>query len=253
MMIRETTYQIPLNGRQMTVFAACPDGAGPFRAVILYMDLFGLRDELFDLAREFANDGFVALTHDMFYRREKSIFKPANGKDGSVDPDAIAAGDETTVEMALQDTRDLISAVDNGLLEISVAGYGAIGYCMGGRHALAAAARLPERIYTGVSVHGGKLVATNEDSPHLLIRKLRVPFWFAFAEDDPTCPDDHQTLIQAEAASVGPHVSCTALSAHHGWTFPARWSHDAAASRFVRKRAVEMFREGIAEPRGRTA
>lgn len=231
----------------MAVFTARPDGPGPFPAVILYMDLFGLRNELFDLAREFARDGFVALIHDMFYRRERSVFSPANGRDARVDPDAIAAGDETTMAMAFEDTQALVSAVDYGLLDISVTGYGAIGYCMGGRHALAAAARLPDRICAGISVHGGKLVGAGAESPHLMIRMLRVPFWFAFAEDDPTCPNDHQVLIRAEAASTGPHVTCTAIPAHHGWSFPARWSHDPAACRAVREQATAMFRASIFE------
>lgn len=226
----------------MAVFAARANGAGPFKAVILYMDVFGVREELYDLAREFAQDGYVAVLHDMFYRRRRSVFEPANKKNTRADPKALAAGDETTVEMAVEDTRALISAIDNGLIGASVTDYCVIGYCMGGRHALAAAAAFPDRIRAGISAHGGQLVQNGQESPHLLVRKLRLPFWFAFAQDDPTCPADHQRLIEAEAAAVGAHVNCTLLQAHHGWTFPERWSYDAAACRLVRQRANAMFR-----------
>lgn len=241
-MIQEATCRIPMNGRDMSVFEARPPGPGPFQAVILYMDIFGFRDELYDLAREFAEDGYVALLHDMFYRRTRSVFEPANDKGARVDPEALAAGDDTTTGMSVEDTRALVLAVDNGLFGARVTDFFVIGYCMGGRHALAATVALPARIRAGISVHGGRLVSTDAGSPHRLIRRLRAPFWFAFATDDPTCPADHCAQIEAEAAAVGPHVSCTLFQAEHGWTFPTRWSHDEEACQHVRERANAMFR-----------
>lgn len=237
----EGDFKIERPGGQMPFFAAWPEGGGPFRAVIIYMDLFGPRDEVYYFCRKFAAHGFVAVLHNMFYRLGAPIFEPANGRDDPVDPRAVEAGEATTVEMALEDTNALIDALDGGLLGVGIMSFGAIGYCMGGRHALAACARRCDRVKAGLSVHGGKLVREDGVSPHSLIQDVTVPFHFALAEDDPTCPDTHQLLIERTARDTGPHISCQRYAAHHGWSFPARWSYDADVADKIWTKAFDMF------------
>src|SRR3954464_11852185 len=54
-------------GRQAS-FAVCPDGAGAFPAIILYMDAPGIREELRDMARRIAKHGYFCLLPDLYYR-----------------------------------------------------------------------------------------------------------------------------------------------------------------------------------------
>lgn len=237
----EGHFEITCPDGPMPLFAAWPNHQSHCPAVILYMDLFGPRDEVYDFCRQFAAHGYAAVLHNMFYRLGAPVFEPANGRDDPVDPRAIEAGDVTTVADALEDTGALIAALDNGLLETVITGYGAIGYCMGGRHALAACARRSDRVKAGLSVHGGKLVRDDGFSPHTLIPALTVPFHFAFAEEDPTCPNAHQVLIEQTARATGPHISCERYRAHHGWSFPARWSYDAAVADTIWTKAFDMF------------
>src|SRR5205823_5153602 len=45
-----------------------PDGAGPWPAVILYMDAGGIRPAMVDMARQLATGGYLVLLPDLFYR-----------------------------------------------------------------------------------------------------------------------------------------------------------------------------------------
>ncbi len=72
------------------------------------------------------------------------------------------------------------------------------GYCMGGRHTVNTLAAKPRRIKAAASIHGGRLVTSGEDSPHLLISKLQGPATIALATDDDACRDSHQDMIRPE-------------------------------------------------------
>ena len=52
----------------MPTFVVHPDGEGPFPVVILYMDAPAIRDELYDMARRIAGEGYYVLLPDLFYR-----------------------------------------------------------------------------------------------------------------------------------------------------------------------------------------
>ena len=63
----------------MPAFAACPDGVGPFPPIIFYMDAPGIREELRNMARRIAKQGYFCLLPDLYYRLEwsASIFLAA--------------------------------------------------------------------------------------------------------------------------------------------------------------------------------
>ena len=54
-------------GRQPS-FAVCPEGSGPFPGIILYMDAPGIREELRNMARRIAKQGYFCLLPDLYYR-----------------------------------------------------------------------------------------------------------------------------------------------------------------------------------------
>jgi carboxymethylenebutenolidase len=228
----------------MPAFMAVPEGAAPCPVVFIYMDVFGPREELNDICRRFAAAGHAAIIPHLFHRLGSPVFAPVNRREDKMEPEAHAANMATTLEHSTIDTKAMIDAVDGGLLGVNAASFGAIGYCMGGRHALAAATAYPDRIGAGLSVHGGQLVRTTNDSAHLLISRLNVPFFFAFAKNDVTCPDEHQELVRQEAARTGDHVVCQQFAAHHGWSFPDRWCHDHETSEAIYRKALQMFSKG---------
>src|SRR5579864_8162513 len=55
-------------GNRVEAFLAAPAGDGPFPAVILYHERYGLVQHTLDLAEKFALYGYVALAPDLFSR-----------------------------------------------------------------------------------------------------------------------------------------------------------------------------------------
>jgi carboxymethylenebutenolidase len=65
-MFEQETIVTTKHGR-MPAFMACPDGAGRFPPVIFYMDAPGIREELRNMARRIAKQGYVCLLPDIYY------------------------------------------------------------------------------------------------------------------------------------------------------------------------------------------
>src|SRR4051812_47964043 len=67
----ETTIKTP--DGVIDAFVARPTIAAP--AVILYMDVWGLRRELFDIARRIAGQGYYCIVPNLYYRQGKVRFE----------------------------------------------------------------------------------------------------------------------------------------------------------------------------------
>ncbi len=227
----------------MTVFQSGPSEAGG--GLLVYMDVFGLRDELFDMCRAFAAQGLAVFCPDLFHRLPRSRFTPINGKEDQLPPDVVAANDRTTMAQTAADTAALIAYNDAELARLDRK-FVAVGYCMGGRHALSAASRMPGRVRAYASVHGGRLVSADENSPHRLAARCTSEAYYAIAKDDPTCPAEHAKMVRSAVAQSPGGGSCEDFDAYHGWSFPGRWSYDPAAVEVVNRRIMELCRRNLA-------
>lgn len=52
---------------QLPAYLAQPEGKGPFPAVLVIFEAFGLNENIKDLTRRFAEAGYVALAPDLYY------------------------------------------------------------------------------------------------------------------------------------------------------------------------------------------
>src|SRR6201999_3228858 len=122
-----------------------PDGKGSWPSVIFYMDGFGIRPTLIEMANHIAKQGYVVLLPDLYYRL---------GAYGPYDPKEVLKGDyrailghlmaSTNNHKAAEDTAAFMSYLDS---RDDVAGkkVGTVGFCMGGGMALTAAGYYPDR------------------------------------------------------------------------------------------------------------
>ena len=80
--MREKTVNIPTADGQMETFVVHPEESGPFAPVIIYMDVWGLRTELCDIARKVAVVGYYVLLPDLYYRqgRIRHGWRDADGR-----------------------------------------------------------------------------------------------------------------------------------------------------------------------------
>jgi carboxymethylenebutenolidase len=129
--------------------------------------------------------------------------------------------------MAMRDTR--------ALLAVMGAEYrctGAVGYCMGGRHALLAGGLFPERIKVAACLHGANLVTEMPTSPHIIAAPITGEAYCGFAERDPFGSAEIRQSIQAQFSGAGARLACAVhYGAQHGYALPERDVHDADATK----------------------
>ncbi len=245
--MRERHVDIATRDGGMGCFVVHPDEDFPLPVVLVYMDAFGIREELRDMARRFASAGHYVMLPDLFYRDGGPSFDPAQAEGDRYDPRMTALNAALTLDMTVDDTAALLAFADQDVAASREVA--AVGYCMGGRHALAAAAAHPARIKAMASLHGGQLVNDTPRSPHLRIAQLRCEAYFGWADQDPVAPEAHRVaVVQALAARGLPHRVELHPGARHGFTFAGRPAYHKDAAEQVWARLFAMFRRTLARP-----
>jgi carboxymethylenebutenolidase len=64
--------------RDIEGYVAYPEGNGPHPAIIVLMEIWGVDEHIRDVARRFAQHGFVAMAPDMYSGPFKEAMKPEN-------------------------------------------------------------------------------------------------------------------------------------------------------------------------------
>jgi carboxymethylenebutenolidase len=197
-----------------------PQGQGRWPGVILFVDAFGLRPAMRDMAKRLAADGYTVLVPNPYYRSTK-----APGLDPGFDftnpADRAKLGAlraPLTGDAVMQDAVAYAKFLDAQSSVDKKAKMGVFGYCMGGPMTMQAAAALPARIGAGASFHGGGLVTDKPDSPHLLVPKMKAQYYFGVAaNDDERQPDAKTKLDEAfRAANLRAKIEVYEDTLH-GW------------------------------------
>jgi carboxymethylenebutenolidase len=108
-------------------FLVTPDGPGPHPGVVVIHEAYGLNDNIKDITRRFAREGYVALAVDLFTDRNRAVCMArymAGMLLGSVNRYGI--NELKTALTLLAKNRD-----------VDAQRMGAIGFCMGGSFAIA--------------------------------------------------------------------------------------------------------------------
>jgi carboxymethylenebutenolidase len=225
------TISIRTRDGQCPAHVLTPDGDGPWPAVIFYMDAFGIRPAMLQMAAHLAGAGYVVLLPDMFYRF---------GAYGPLVPKAVLAGDfratigpmmaTTDNAKAAEDTEAFLAYLDT---RGDVAGQkvGTVGFCMGGGMALTAAGSYPDRIAAAASFHGGNLATDAPTSPHLLAASIKAELYVAGADKDQSYPPEMAERLEQALTDAGVKHVCEIYEGKlHGWMKPDMPVYDAAAA-----------------------
>lgn len=202
-------------------FTFTPAGDGPWPAVVVYMDAFGIRPALLELGQHIADTGWFVLVPDLFYR--SGPYAVMDPKQIFANPDGFKAIKEKFMaHVGMGNVMSDTSAFLDFLARqpsVKPGPVGTTGYCMGGRFSLAAAGTFPERVAASASFHGSKLATDDADSPHRLASRMKARVFVAGATDDNGFPDSMKARLEAALTEAGVAHAVETWPARHGWTF----------------------------------
>jgi carboxymethylenebutenolidase len=223
-------------------FVMSPTGEGSWPAIVFYADAGGIRPALLQMVERLSDAGYVVLLPDLYYRfGHYEPLVPAEVFKGDVMAILGPLMATTGTETAANDTYSFLDYLDS---RDDVAGskVGAVGFCMGGGLAIAAAAGYPTRFFAVASFHGGNLATDAPASPHRLVHKLSAEVYIASAENDESYPPAmaarlEDALTEAAVSYCSEHYP----GAKHGWMVPDFPTYDEEAAERGWKAMLALF------------
>lgn len=236
--VSESEVQIKTPDGTCDAHFAFPDKV-PTAAVLVWPDIFGLRASFRAMGRRLAENGYAVLTVNPFYRSFK-------GEPASRDA-AFATARTLNPTTHVTDAKAFVAWLDSQHAVDRNRKIGTTGYCMGGPIVMRTAAAVPERIGAGCSFHGGGLNTADENSPHLLIPKMKASMLIAIADnDDQSNPTSKDILRKAfDDAKVTAEIEVY-KGANHGWVPPDSQAHNPEAAEKAWARKLELFKKALA-------
>jgi carboxymethylenebutenolidase len=226
-----------------------PEGKGPWPAVLVWTDILGLRPVFREMGRRLAEEGYVVLVPNPFYRNAKApvvdgSFNFNNPDDrNKVMPMAAAL----TADANVSDAKDYTTFLDAQAQTDKKKKMGVQGYCMGGPLTFRTAATRPDRIGAAATFHGGGLVTDKADSPHLLIPKMKAEVLCCVAANDdqrePTAKDKLKEAFAAAKvkATVEVYAGC-----NHGWTVRGSEVYNEAGAEKAWAALTALYKRNLA-------
>jgi carboxymethylenebutenolidase len=179
---------------RMPAFLAEPVGPEKSPAIVVLIEAFGLVSSIESVVRRLADEGYVALAPDLFYREI-----PNN----TASYDDLPRGMELMAGLIRRGPRflaDVEAAFDYLTAKETVdpKRFGVTGFCMGGALTFAAACAFPDRVAAAAPFYGGGIV-------NLLDRADRIacPLYLFFGERDAFIPLDEVRRIDARLRELG--------------------------------------------------
>jgi len=210
-------------------YLARPEGAGPFGAVVVIQEIFGVSPSIRAIADWVASMGFIAVAPDLFWRQEPGVELDPDGGQGQWDR-ALALMNGMNQDRAVDDLKATLAAARQ--LAGANGRAATMGFCLGGRLAVLMAARSNAEAnvsYYGVGIEGLLGEAGVIEAPLLL----------HIAELDKFVPAAAQAAIVAGLAGrADVHVY---PGVDHAFARVGGHSYDARAATIANGRTAELL------------
>lgn len=178
--------------------------AGPWPAVIFFMDGLGIRPVMWEMGQRLADGGYLVLLPDLYYRI--GPYPPRIPSQIFADPklreELMKSVGSLNRERKISDTAAFIEFLSSRP-DVKGRRYGATGYCMGGHSSVTAAGAFPDRFAAVASFHGGNLATDQPDSPHLFIKNFTGHVYVAGAVEDASFPQEQQNRLEQALTEAG--------------------------------------------------
>lgn len=206
-----------------------PSGKGP--GIVLIQEIFGINSYMRDMADHFAEEGYVCLVPDLFWRMEPGVDL---GYDEADFAKAFDFYQEFDVDQGVTDIDAALGALRAH--DAQVGKVGCIGYCLGGLMAWLTAARTS--VDCAVSYYGVGIEGHLDEAD-----KVTVPTILHIAEADGFVPPEAQEQIIAMAEPKN-HIDIYVYpGCDHAFATPGRDSHNKPAELMAYSRSLALYRK----------
>jgi carboxymethylenebutenolidase len=207
-------------------------GSGP--GVIVLQEIFGVSAHVRSVVDRWAQEGYVALAPDLFWRLKPGVDLGFSAEDVKT---ARELGGRFDVDQGVRDIGNAITAIRS---RPEFKGkVGAVGYCLGGRLAFLAAARLG--VDAAVSYYGTRMEGHLDEA-----KSIRCPIMFHFGGKDTAVPAETRDKIRAALGAHDQAESYVYAEAGHAFNNDRRTeAYDPFAAQLARSRSIGLFRRTL--------
>jgi carboxymethylenebutenolidase len=227
------TIEIPVaDGTTFTGYLSLPpSGQGP--GIVLIQEIYGVNADMRAAADAWAEEGYTVLVPDLFWR-----FRPGIelGYDPEQFAEAFAYLQKFDIDQGVADIESAVAVLKRR--PECKGGVGALGYCMGGRLAYLAAARL--ELDAVVSYYGVGIEKNLEEAAG-----IRCPLILIFGDKDQHIGPDARDRIERALAGK-PNVTIAIYPGMaHGFANPGRNSYNRLSAQLAHSQSLGIIRAAI--------
>lgn len=212
--------------RQLEGYLARPEGDGPFPGLVLIHEIFGLNENMKDIAHRFAAQGYVALAVDLFAGRHRAIcmFR-------------VMAGLLLTPlhNSGIHDLKAALTFLSEQA-GVDASRLGAVGYCFGGSFAIAWACT-DDRLKVIAPYYG------MNPRPLKAVARL-CPIVGSYPGSDFTAKQGQKLDVELDRSNV-PHDIKIYPGAKHGFFNDTSKIYDESAAQDSWGRVLAFFEEHL--------
>ncbi|MGA7933921.1 MAG: dienelactone hydrolase family protein [Kovacikia sp.] len=244
--IHTKTVQVPNQNLQIDSYLAEPVGEGPFPAVIVFQEIFGINTHIREVTERLAREGYVAIAPALYQRT-------APGFDVGYSQAEVVLGrtykEQTKAPELISDIEATIGYLKR-LPTVQSTAIGCIGFCFGGLVAYLAAT-LPD-IQASASFYGGGTTTWmpgGGDPPVSQTAKIRGVLYGFYGTQDDLIPN--QQVDQIEAALQQHHIRHRIFRypTGHGFFCNHRSSYNAEAAADAWEQVKALFQTTLQDKR----
>jgi carboxymethylenebutenolidase len=225
----EQMVTIHSKGATFEGYLARPEGEGPFPAVVVIHEIFGLNDNIKDIARRFAAEGYVALAVDLFAGRNRTICMMRFMSQMMLSP---------LKNDSIENLKDALTFL-TGQTDVDAERLGAIGFCLGGGFSIAWACN-DNRLKAIAPYYGA--------NPRPLAAVARAcPVVGSYPDKDFTTSAGQKLDVELDRYAI-PHDIKIYPNTRHSFFNDQGKSYAEAASRDSWQRVLSFFQEHINAP-----
>jgi len=216
---------------------------GASAAVLVWPDIFGLRDGFRQMGKRLAESGYAVLTVNPFYRKQKA----PTSQGTTFSPELAAMMNALTPDGEVSDAKAFVAWLDAQKAVDTKKKIGTTGYCMGGPIVLRTAGAVPTRIGAAATFHGASLTTKDATSPHLQIAKSKASYLIAIADnDDQKDPTSKDILNKTFADAKLLHEVEVYKGSQHGWCAIDTQAYNKELAEKAWARMLALFSKALA-------